>query len=241
MRAHQLSLFGNENVSSNREVIRDLSVGEAPLFRMKKVGPEGLSETELLAVALDVDLEQAEQVAGYARQEYGSLSAFLREAPEAELVSKKVRLKKVMAVRAALELLSRSDASRVRTVRRLEDVVLLLSWMKHLPQEHFVVVCLNTRDTVITTKTVSVGTLDSTLVHPREVFRHAIKVNAARVILAHNHPSGDPTPSDEDLKMTERLVECGWLLGIYVLDHVVLATDRSTSMGVYKPEWFREC
>jgi len=112
--------------------------------------------------------------------------------------------------------------------------------MKHLPQEHFVVVCLNTRDAVITTKTVSVGTLDTTLVHPREVFRHAIKVNAAGVILAHNHPSGDPTPSDEDLKMTKRLVECGQLLGIHVIDHVVLATDRSTSMRVYRPGWSTE-
>lgn len=238
MRAHQLSLFGNENVSSTREVIRDLSVGEAPLFRMKKVGPEGLSETELLAVALDVDLEQAEQVAGYARQEYGSLSAFLREVPETELVSKKVRLKKVMAVRAAFELLSRSDASRVHTVRKIEDVVLLLSWMKHLPQEHFVVVCLNTRNTVITTKTVSVGTLDTTLVHPREVFRHSIKVNAAQVVLAHNHPSGDPTPSDEDLKMTKRLVECGQLLGIHVLDRVIVTAGRSVSIRVYNPRCF---
>ncbi len=238
MSADQLSLFGNENLSNSRHVVRELSVGETPLFRMKKVGPEGLSETELLAVALEIDLERAGHVASYARQEYGSLSAFLREAPETELVSKNVRLKKVMAVRAAFELLSRSDASRVRTARKLEDVVLLLSWMKHLPQEHFVVVCLNTRDTIITTKTVSVGTLDSTLVHPREVFRHAIKVNAAQVVLAHNHPSGDPTPSDEDLKMTKRLVECGQLLGIHVLDHVIITAGRSISMRVLNPGWF---
>jgi DNA repair protein RadC len=97
-------------------------------------------------------------------------------------------------------------------------------------QEEFHIVTLNTKHEVLTTYPITVGTLDASLVHPREVFRPAIKDAAAAVILVHNHPSGDPTPSREDLAVTRRLDSAGDLLGIKVLDHIVLGRDSAVSI-----------
>ena len=97
-------------------------------------------------------------------------------------------------------------------------------------REEFHIVCLDTKNQVITTHMISVGTLDASLVHPREVFRPAIKDSAASVILVHNHPSGDPTPSHEDRIVTKRLEEAGKTLGIDVLDHIVLGDSGGASI-----------
>ena len=102
-------------------------------------------------------------------------------------------------------------------------------------QEEFHVVTLNTKHRMIRSHLVTVGTLDSSLVHPREVFRVAVRDSAAAVIAAHNHPSGDPTPSREDVAVTDRLTEAGRLLGIPLLDHVVLGATHGVSMREYDP------
>jgi DNA repair protein RadC len=102
--------------------------------------------------------------------------------------------------------------------------------LKDEKREHFVALYLSARNTVIAQETVSVGSLNASIVHPREVYRPAILHSAAALILAHNHPSGDPTPSEEDVAITKRLHEAGQLLGIELLDHVVLASDGFTSM-----------
>ena len=97
-------------------------------------------------------------------------------------------------------------------------------------REHFLVLLLNARHEVMAKETVSVGSLNASIVHPREVFRPAIVHSAASVLLVHNHPSGDPEPSEEDLTITKRLVEAGELLGIQVLDHVIVATRGVVSL-----------
>lgn len=104
------------------------------------------------------------------------------------------------------------------------------SYLAGLDREHFAVILLNTKNRVIGINTVSVGTLNSSLVHPREVFKPAIVGNAAMVILAHNHPSGDPTPSREDVEVTRRLVEAGKILGIEVLDHIIIGEENYYSL-----------
>jgi DNA repair protein RadC len=111
-----------------------------------------------------------------------------------------------------------------RVIRGPEDVAKLVPQMKRLEREHFLVVLLNARHEVDAIETVSVGSLNASIVHPREVFKPAILASAASVVLVHNHPSGDPEPSEEDLSITKRLVECGELLGIGVLDHVIIAS-----------------
>jgi DNA repair protein RadC len=110
-------------------------------------------------------------------------------------------------------------------IRGPEDALRVLRpRFKNQEREIFLVVLLNARHEVMSVETVSIGSVNSSIVHPREVFKPAIVQSATSVLLAHNHPSGDPEPSEEDLSITKRLVECGELLGISVLDHVIVAT-----------------
>ncbi len=102
--------------------------------------------------------------------------------------------------------------------------------MRYLDREHFRAVLLTTRHTVLALEQVAAGGLDSALVHPREVFKAAIRWSAAAVILVHNHPSGDPEPSPDDVRITARLAEAGRILGIEVLDHIVIGDGRYVSM-----------
>jgi DNA repair protein RadC len=112
-----------------------------------------------------------------------------------------------------------------------EDVVKAVAGdLKGKKREHFLALLLDTRNRLIRTATVSMGSLDSSIVHPREVFKEAIKASAASVIFVHNHPSGDPEPSHDDIELTRRLVEAGKLLGIVVLDHVIVGDGAYLSL-----------
>jgi DNA repair protein RadC len=106
-----------------------------------------------------------------------------------------------------------------------DDVVALIGKkLRREQREHFLVLLLNARHEVIGKETVSIGSLNASIVHPREVFKPAVVQSAASIVLVHNHPSGDPEPSEEDVSITKRLVQCGELLGIGVLDHVIVAS-----------------
>ena len=120
----------------------------------------------------------------------------------------------------------RYRAKAPRSIRGPDDVVALppISRLKTAKREHFVVVLLNARHEVDLVETISIGSLNASIVHPREVFLPAIRASAASILLVHNHPSGDPEPSEEDLAITKRLIECGELLGVAVLDHVIIAS-----------------
>ncbi|MTI80002.1 MAG: DNA repair protein RadC [Firmicutes bacterium] len=107
---------------------------------------------------------------------------------------------------------------------------LVMEKMRRLDREHFKVLLLNTKNQVLSFETISVGTLNSSVVHPREVFKVAIKKSAASVILLHNHPSGEPAPSREDISITKRLIECGETLGINVLDHIIIGDGKYASL-----------
>ena len=116
-------------------------------------------------------------------------------------------------------------------VKSPEDVHQILQcYFGDLPNEHFVAVLLNTKNHVIAITPISIGSLNASIVHPRELFQRAILANCASVILAHNHPSGDPTPSSEDIELTRRLAEAGKLLDIAVLDHIVVGENCFVSL-----------
>ena len=140
---------------------------------------------------------------------------------------------KAAQIKAAIELgrrLACATASRP-AVRTPADVAgLVMEGMRYLDKEHFQVVLLNTKNQVLGVELVSVGGLSSSLVHPREIFKVALRRSAAAIILVHNHPSGDPEPSPEDIGVTGRLVEAGRLLGIEVLDHVVIGDGCYASL-----------
>ena len=99
------------------------------------------------------------------------------------------------------------------------------------PEEHFCIFCLNTKNKIVGVHTISIGSLNASIVHPREVFKAAMLNNASAIICLHNHPSGDPEPSREDIETTRRLVEAGEILGIRVLDHIIIGEERYLSMG----------
>jgi DNA repair protein RadC len=142
---------------------------------------------------------------------------------------------KAAQIKATFELSKRLENSSSETtkitVKSPEDVVKTArNLLKGKKKEHFLVICLDTRNHLIKTSTVSIGSLDCSIVHPREVFKDAISSSAASVIFIHNHPSGDPTPSEDDIKMTKRLIEAGEIIGIEVLDHIIICDSEHLSM-----------
>lgn len=141
---------------------------------------------------------------------------------------------KAVQIKAAVELGRRISSYRGRqqvTITSPLDVKdLLMEEMRFLEKEHFKAILLNTKNHVISIEDISIGSLNSSIVHPREVFKPAIKRSSASVILVHNHPSGDPTPSREDIEVTSRLVNAGNVLGIAVLDHVIIGNNSILSL-----------
>ena len=152
-----------------------------------------------------------------------------------------IGLAKAAQIKAACELAKRIDgrleAAQKPVIKTPENVVELVKGdLKGHKKEHFLVIMLDTRSRLIKVAEVSVGSLDSSIVHPREVFREAISASAASVIFAHNHPSGDTTPSEDDIKLTRRLGQAGELMGIDVLDHVIIGGEDYLSLkreGLY--------
>lgn len=223
--------------------LRELPREERPRERLIRHGPAALSNAELLAIILRtgegrsgrsaLDLARHVLSLGCARGDEAEGLRFLAVAAVEELSQVKgIGPAKAVQLKAAVELgrrIARVTRRRsvVRTPRQARD--LLLEEMRYLEQEQFRAILLDARNGVISIELISVGTLDSSPVHPREVFKMAVRKNAAAIIVAHNHPSGDPTPSEADVLVTRRLAETGRLLGIEVLDHLVIGDNRYVS------------
>jgi DNA repair protein RadC len=191
-----------------------------------------LTTKELLAITLKEN--PASEVINELNQHF-SLKE-LTEATVSEVSALKgMGKRKTAMLLASIELAKRLTcgipANGVITVSSPQDVAnLLMNEMRYLDREHFRVLVLNTKNHVLKNCLISIGSVNSSLVHPREVFKPAIKNSASSVILCHNHPSGEPTPSSEDIKITAKLHEAGKLLGIAVLDHVILGDGVFVSL-----------
>lgn len=216
--------------------IKELPKDTRPRERLLKEGPEGLSAVELLAVLLRTGTSSmnALDLSAFLLAKAGGLSGITESSLEELCSVKGIGPAKVAQIKAAVEL-GRRLATRhplpKHAVSSPEDVYnLLKERMRYYDREHFKAVFLNTKHHVIEIETVSVGNLNSSLVHPRELFKNSIKRSAAALILVHNHPSGDPTPSKEDEEITRRLVEAGNIIGIQVLDHLVIGEDSFVSL-----------
>lgn len=214
--------------------IHDLPKEERPRERLVKFGEQALSAQELLQLILGRGIA-GESVAVTAQKllaQFGSLQR-LSEASIEELSSiRGIGLAKAAQLKAAFEIGRRfSTQIPLYKSKELTDPAkvykLIKSRLKDLSKEHFYLITLNSRNWSVAET--SVGTLNASLVHPREVFAEAIKNKAAQVIVAHNHPSGDPEPSEDDITITKRLVKAGEILGIEVLDHIIVAKDRFLS------------
>ncbi len=218
--------------------VLDLPVSERPRERLSRLGAEALSEQELLAcilgrgVAGDSVLVTARRLLAAFHSLRGIAEASVEQLSEVHGIGPA----KAVQLKAAVELsrrLALASDGRPPVVDSIDAAAALLR--PHLldkKKEHFVALLLDNRHRLIRLSPIAIGSLSAPLVHPRELFKEAIAASAAAVIVAHNHPSGDPTPSEHDAQMTARLVEAGALLGIEVLDHLILGAGGTPPVSL---------
>ncbi|GKV54418.1 UPF0758 protein [Sporosarcina sp. NCCP-2222] len=217
-------------------MIRDVHISDRPRERLIRQGASSLSNQELIAILLRTGTKE-ESVLMLANRILTSFDKIqdLRDATIEEMMSVKgVGQAKAVQILAAVEIGKRLYQKHTEgryTIRSPEDAAAyLMTDMSTLQQEHFVVLFLNVKNEVLHKQTVFIGSLNSSIVHPREIFREAVKRSAASIIVAHNHPSGHPAPSPEDIEVTKRLVEAGSIVGIDLLDHVIIGDHRFISL-----------
>lgn len=226
----------NETTPAYVPMIRDLPAEERPRERLMHAGARAVSSAELLAIILrtGVDGENVLRLAERLLAQMNGLPG-LAQATVAEITQVKgIGPAKAVQIKAALEmgrrLMAAAPQERPRVTSPGDAANLLMSEMTFLEQEHLRVILLNTRNHVLRIVTVYIGSLNTSVVRIGELFRPAIKENAAAIIVAHNHPSGDPTPSPEDVRVTREMVKAGKLLSIDVLDHIVIGRQRFVSL-----------
>lgn len=218
-----------------REAIRDWPEDERPRERLIKYGAESLSDAQLLAIILRTG-DKNRSAVDLARALISKFGDFrsMDALSISELCSVKdikgIGAAKASQIKAAFEIGRRmlSGGSKAKENFRTSDDVVnyYIPLMKNLKKEIFKTILLDSKNKIIKDVGVSEGSLTASVVHPREVFKDAIKESAAAVILVHNHPSGDPSPSREDIEITQRLVKSGEIVGIRVLDHVIIGDGR---------------
>ncbi|MCK4635746.1 MAG: DNA repair protein RadC [Candidatus Moranbacteria bacterium] len=213
--------------------VKDLPDKEKPREKMLSGGPDRLSVAELLAIVLSVGTRKEEALTMSTRvlKEYGEKTVANQINPYAIQKDLDIPITKSCQIVACFELGRRffqKNENGLTTVRTTQDASEYLQDMARLPKEHFRGLYLNSHFKIIHDEIISVGSLTSNIVHPREVFKPAIEYSAAAVIVAHNHPSGDKTPSDSDIATTKQLVQAGRILGIELLDHIIITKNGYT-------------
>lgn len=218
--------------------IKEMPDMERPQEKLVYYGASGLSNSELLALIIRTGtsdksaIRLADEVISYANANIGDLGmAEVRELTEIDGIGEA----KACSIVAAMELSKRLISDRQAAVRdRISDsrqaADLLMKEMMYEKRELFMTLNLNARLQVESKSVISIGSVDSAPVHPREVFGPAIRRGAAAVVVAHNHPSGDPSPSPQDIEVTKRLIKASEIIGISLLDHLIIGNGRFTSM-----------
>ena len=219
-------------------MVRDLPKEERPREKLIQRGAASLSDTELLAILLRTGtssvsvLHLAEEV--LAKYQDKGLVSIMNISPQEIASVHGVGLAKAATIVAAVELgrrLSTRAAQKLEKIEGPEDVARYASPLLRFEQkEHFLVMLLDVRNRVLAMPTISIGSLTASVAHPREIFRETIRYSAANMILIHNHPSGDPTPSREDIQITKQMMKAGEIMGIPVLDHIIIAGDGFLSL-----------
>ncbi|MFH1461091.1 MAG: DNA repair protein RadC, partial [Patescibacteria group bacterium] len=210
--------------------IKNLAKHEQPREKLIEKGAENLKNHELLAILLGTGMEGKNvlEVAEGILKKY-PMKKFLGLGYKDLAKIKGLGPSKACSLLAAFELTKRAlevEDNNLPTINSAKDAVAQLQELRTAKKEHFVVLYLNARNQLVYKETISIGTLNANLVHPREVFKPAIEHLAASVILAHNHPSGDCEASEDDLELTKRLKEAGGLLGIEVADHLIITCNN---------------
>jgi DNA repair protein RadC len=193
-------------------------------------GPQNLKDEELLAILLGTGIEGKNviEVAKQILKRYSKKKLLKLTYNDLSKI-KGIGPAKACTILAAQELVKRALKIGEETLPKIEsvkDVIAQAVYMRNKTREHLMTIYLNARNEMIFKKPMFIGTLNASLVHPREIFAEALRQNAASVILVHNHPSGDPEPSEDDLEITKRLIEAGKIMGIDVLDHVIITKNK---------------
>ncbi|MDF2699265.1 MAG: repair protein RadC [Haloplasmataceae bacterium] len=216
--------------------LKELPIEERPREKLELKGAKMLSNHELLAILLRTGTKNRSAIT-LAQEiicKYPNLS-MLRSITIDELIEiKGIGRTKAIQILAAIELGYRANATIIERGYQIKSPTDCADYIgeevKHLEQEHFIALYLDTKNRILAKKTLFVGSLNRSIVHPREVFKEALKHGCASIIVVHNHPSGDPTPSTQDVTITKRLMEVGEVMGIEVLDHLVIGTQGYISM-----------
>lgn len=213
-------------MSDNLKVM-DIPKNERPREKLFKYGAEALSNQELLALVLrtGTSTENVLELSNRILKNVEGLSGLFNSSAEELMQIKGVKEAKATQIIAICELYRRFKSfqkEEYKITKPKDAADLVMDEISMLNQEVLVLLMLNTKNIVIGKKQIFKGTLNSSLVHPREVFREALKKSANSIIISHNHPSGDPTPSQEDVNITQRIKECGNLIGIDLLDHIII-------------------
>ncbi len=225
--------------NSNREYIlkvHDLPIESQPREKLIKQGPEALSLQELLAIILNTGTKSEGVLEMSARivREYGEKSIMAEKNVPKLSLDLNIPLMKSCQIVACGEIgrrLYEKNDSGFSVIRTAKDVYDYLQDMHNLPKEHLRGLYLNSHNRIIHDEVISIGTINTNIVHPREVFRPAIEYSAAAVVLAHNHPSNIATPSAQDIEITQQLIAAGKILGINVLDHVIITKSTYVSIN----------
>lgn len=216
--------------------IQNIPEDDRPRERIQRYGPEAMSTSELIAVILGSGMKGVPilQLAQDIVSHFGSLEK-LSEATIEEFCqikglgnAKAIQLKAAISLGMRVNKISNGQKYRIQTPAHAYH--LIKDQLESEKREHFIVILLDVKGCVINTQTISIGTLSSSLVHPREVFNPAIRHNAASIVIVHNHPSGDPTPSKEDVEVTRQLINAGKMIGIPVNDHLIVGKGSFISI-----------
>ncbi|MBE4908144.1 DNA repair protein RadC [Bacillus luteolus] len=217
-------------------LIRDFPHDERPRERLLSEGSSNLSNQELLAILLRTGTkkESVLQLSNRLLNHFEGLR-LLKDATVEEITAiKGIGQVKAVQIMASIELgrrIGRLQYEDRYVIRSPEDgAKYVMDDMRFLSQEHFVCLYLNTKNQVLHRQTIFIGSLNASIVHPREVYKEAFRRSAASIICIHNHPSGDPAPSREDIEVTKRLAECGKILGIELLDHLIIGEHKYVSL-----------
>jgi len=210
--------------------LKELPKVERPREKLIAKGPQNLKDEELLAILLRTGREGKNvlEVAKQILRKYSKKRLFKMKYEDLSKI-KGIGPAKACIILASQELVKRAlkiQDSGLPIVQSINDVILQVGYIREKTREHFVAIYLNARNELLFRKHIFIGTLNASLVHPREIFSEALRHNAASVILVHNHPSGDPEPSEDDLEITKRISEAGKIMGIDVLDHVIITKNK---------------